>query len=52
MKIWHDYIRKLDPKVDPEAVLDVADELYRIFGEMTAGEWQVCIDIVKEEAYV
>lgn len=49
MQIYHDYIKGLNPKVDPEAVLNVADELYRYFGEMTAGEWQICIDIVLEE---
>lgn len=50
MQIYVDFIKKLNPNVDPEAVLDVADELYRYFGEMTVGEWEVCIDIVLKEA--
>lgn len=50
MQVYHDYIKGMNPKVDPEAVLNIADEMYRYFGEMTAGEWQICIDIALEEA--
>lgn len=49
MCIYSDFVAKLNSKVDPEAVLDIADELYRYFSEMTVGEWQICIDIVLEE---
>ena len=47
MKIWHDYINKIDPSVNPEAVLDVADDLYRYFSEMSREQWVECVNIVK-----
>jgi len=43
MKIWHDYIKAIDPNIDPEKVLDVADDCFRIFGEMSHAEWLFCV---------
>lgn len=47
MQIWKQYIAKLDATVDPEAVLDWADDLYRIFGRMTEDQWRECIGLAK-----
>jgi hypothetical protein len=49
MCVYTDFVKKLNPNVDAEAVLDVANDLYRYFGEMTVGEWEVCIDLVITE---
>lgn len=47
MNIWRDYIGKIDPAVDPEAVLDWADDQYRIFSQMTAEQWKRCVELAK-----
>ena len=43
MKIWHDYIKAIDPNIDPEKVLNIADDCFRIFGEMSREEWVWCV---------
>ena len=40
---YADLIRSIDPNADVERVGDVADELFRFFGEMTEADWRECV---------
>ena len=47
---YADLIRAIDPNADVERVGDVADDLFRFFGEMTEDDWRVCIRMAGGDA--
>lgn len=47
MTIYAELIKDIDPTADVEAVLDIADEFFRYFGEMSRDEWKFCIEAAK-----
>lgn len=49
-KCYADLIRSMDPDVDVEAVGDIANSLFRYFGEMTIDDWIKCYRMAKSQS--
>ena len=48
MQVYADTIKAIDATADVRLVMDIADEIYRFFGEMSEADWRECVALSKD----